>query len=68
VYQAEKDELALKGTILNTREAVAAAKMKIEDLKNSNSFSPSAIIEAELDLEAKEEGLSRLLKLQNEMF
>jgi hypothetical protein len=68
VYQAEKDELSLKGIILNTRESVAAAKMKIESLKNSDSFSPSAIIDAEIDLEAKEEGLSRLLKLQNELF
>jgi hypothetical protein len=58
----------LAGTVLKTKQLIAAARKDLAGLKDSYPLNPQAIIDKQIDLEGLEDGLERLISLQKELF
>ena len=65
-FMVEDQKLQFQSDLLATKRDLATAKAKVEDLKTDYPLDLGAIIEAQLEVEALEDGLSRMEKLQEE--
>jgi len=65
-YMVEDQKLQFQSDLLATKRALASAKAKVEDLKTEYPLDTTAIIEAQLEQEALEDGLARMEKLKEE--
>lgn len=63
----EDQKLKFQSDLLATRRELAATKAKLEDLKTSYPLDIEAIIEAQLEQEALEDGIERMGALQEEL-
>ena len=65
-FMVEDQKLQFQSDLLATKRDLATAKAKVEDLKTDYPLDLGAIIEAQLEVEALEDGLLRMEKLQEE--
>ena len=65
-FMVEDQKLQFQSDLLATKRDLATAKAKVEDLKTDYPLDLGAIIEAQLEVEALKDGLSRMEKLQEE--
>ena len=66
-FLVEDQKLQLQSDVLATKRDLAAAKMQLDDLKTDYPLDIDAIIATQLKIEALEDGLTRLSKLQEEL-
>lgn len=66
-FLVEDQKLQLQSDVLATKRDLAAAKMQLDDLKTDYPLDIDAIIATQLKIEALEDGLIRLSKLQKEL-
>lgn len=66
--QVGLEELQFRADVLTTQASVAKAKVALEGAKSATPLSSQDIITAQLLLENAEDGLERLLALQQELF
>jgi len=67
-FMVEEQEQLLAGTVLKTKQLIAAARKDLAGLKDSYPLNPQDIIDKQIDLEGLEDGLERLISLQKELF
>lgn len=67
-FKVEKAKLSLQSAILSTKEALATAKQKVEDLKGSFPLDFQAILNAKAEVVENEEALGLLANLDAELF
>ena len=67
-FKVEKAKLSLQSSILSTKEALATAKQKAEDLKSAFPLNFQAILDARFEVTQNEDALGQLAVLEQELF
>lgn len=67
-YKVESAKLQLQSDILATKQSKAKAEAELEAAKHTYPLDTQAIVKCQIELEAYEEGLSRLEALLKELF
>lgn len=67
-FKVEKAKLSLQSATLSTKEALATAKQKAEDLKGAFPLDFQAILNAKFEVTQNEEALGQLANLEAELF
>ena len=67
-FMVEEQEQLLAGTILKTRQLIAGSNKTLSTLKDAYPLNPQAIIDEQINLEGLQDGLARLVALQEELF
>lgn len=65
-FMVEDQKLQFQSDLLATKRELATAKARVEDLKTEYPLNVEAIIEAQLEQEALEDGLKRMEALKKE--
>lgn len=66
-FMVESQSLQLKSDILTTKKSLVEAKAELADLKTAYPLNVKTIVAAQLEVEALEDGLKRMEKLQKEL-
>jgi multidrug efflux pump subunit AcrA (membrane-fusion protein) len=67
-FKVEESEQQLAADILATKRSLAKANKELLQAKSAYPFDSKKIINAQLEVEGLEDGLSRLVNLQQELF
>ena len=67
-YKVESAKLQLQSDILATKQSKAKAEAELEAAKHTYPLDTQTIVKCQIELEAYEEGLSRLEALLKELF
>ena len=67
-YKVESAKLQLQSDILATKQSKAKAEAELEAAKYTYPLDTQTIVRCQIELEAYEEGLSRLEALMKELF
>jgi hypothetical protein len=66
-YLVESARLQFEADLLETRRGLEESKAKLSDLKTEHPLDVKSIIEAEIEVEAYQDGINRLNKLGQEL-
>ena len=67
-FNVRQAKLQLQADILNTEQLISEGEAKLKLAKQTFPFDSEKIIDSQLELEAYQEGLKRLKKLEKELF
>ena len=65
-YMVDEAKLQFDADVLNTKRALAAKKAELEEAKTSYPIDTQKIINLQIDVEAYQDGLNRLMELKKE--
>ena len=65
-YMVDEAKLQFDADVLNTKRALAAKKAELEEDKTSYPIDTQKIINLQIDVEAYQDGLNRLMELKKE--
>lgn len=65
-YMVDEAKLQFDADVLNTKRALATKKAELEEAKTSYPIDTQKIINLQIDVEAYQDGLRRLMELKKE--
>lgn len=65
-YMVDEAKLQFDADVLNTKRALATKKAELEEAKTSYPLDSQKIINLQIDVEAYQDGLNRLMELKKE--
>ena len=65
-YMVDEAKLQFDADVLNTKRALATKKAELEEAKTSYPIDTQKIINLQIDVEAYQDGLNRLMELKKE--
>ena len=66
LYMVDEAKLQFDADVLNTKRALAAKKAELEEAKTSYPLDTQKIINLQIEVEAFQDGLNRLMELKKE--
>ena len=66
VYMVDEAKLQFDADVLNTKRALATKKAELEEAKTSYPINTQAIINLQIEVEAYQDSLNRLMELKKE--